>query len=224
MRLEPSEDLLVIISMQEDEPEAAQRAFNEFHRRFKNYVWNLAVILSRKIHDPNQESIAHNIFNDSFLDVFHNYAKEGYFDPGQCDDLDKGIKAWLGGIARNHFLRMIDAVKVASRVSYLDVFPERPFFDPGNLNEAETIDSIPMAALNRALQKLSDRDREILLIAVQFEEEGRLPKEFKRILCEKYSLSPDSLRQIKKRAKEKIEKYLQEHGYLTEQKSKSNVK
>jgi len=223
MRTETSEDLLVIISMQKEEPEAAQLAFREFHNRFKNYVWKVAVSLARGIYDPNQEGIARDIFNNTFLDVFRNYTKESYFDPSQCTDIEKGIKAWLSGIARNHFRRMIEAVQKASRVSYLEAFPERPFFDPDDTDEEEMADPPPMIVLKRALQTLSDRDQEILLIAVQFEEEGRLPKEMRLTLCEKYGLSQDSLRQVKKRAKEKIEKYMQEHGYLTQQKSKSNV-
>lgn len=225
MRLEPSEDLLVIIAMQKDEQEAARQAFNEFHRRFKGYVWNVAVSFSRKIYDPNQESLARDIFNDTFLDVFHNYAKESYFDPSRCDDIEKGIKAWLAGIARNHFLRKIKTVEGASRVSYLETLPERPFFDPddSDAEEKEMADPPPMIALKRALQTLTGRDQEILLIATDFETEGRLPKAMKQTLCEKYSLSPDSLRQVKKRAKEKIEKYLQEQGHLTQQKSKPNV-
>jgi RNA polymerase sigma factor (sigma-70 family) len=223
MHNEQSEDLLVIIAMQEDEPQAAQQAFNEFHRRFKDYVWKVAVSLARDIHDPNQEEITRDIFNDTFLDVFQNYAKESYFDPARCTDIEKGIKAWLSGIARNHFRRMIEAVQKASRMSYLDAFPERPFFDPDDTDKGEMADPPSMIALKRALQTLSDRDQEILLIAVQFEEEGRLPKAMKQTLCEKYGLSPDSLRQVKKRAKEKIEKYMQEHGYLTQQKSKTNV-
>lgn len=223
MHKEQSEDLLVIISMQADEPEAARRAFDEFHRRYKSYVWKIAISLAKYIHDPNQEEIARDIFNDTFLDVFSNSAKKSYFDPAHCTDIEKGIKAWLSGIARNHFRRMIDAVQKVSRISYLDVFPERPFFDPDDADETEMADPPPMIALKRALQTLSDRDREILLIAVQFEEEGRLPKVIKQTLCEKYGLSPDSLRQVKKRSKEKIEKYMQEHVFLTQKKSKPHV-
>lgn len=223
MHNEPSEDLLVYISMQEDDPGEARKAFNEFHRRFKQFVWSVAVSLARKIHDPNQEAIARDIFNDTFLDVFHNHAKENYFDSDRCDDIEKGIKAWLAGIARTHYYHMLDAVKATSNMSYLDVFPERPFFDQDDSEAEEMVDPPLMSVLQRALQTLSDRDREILLIAAQFEEQGRLPKEVKQSLCKAYGLAPDSLRQVKKRSKEKIEKYLQEHGYLTHKKSKTNV-
>lgn len=220
MHNEQSEDLLVIIAMQEDEPKAAQQAFNEFHRRFKDYVWKVAVSLARDIHDPE---IARDIFDDTFLDVFNNYAKESYFDPARCTDIEKGINAWLSGIARNHFRRMIEAVKKASHVSYIDAFPERPFFDPDDADEEEKADPPPMVALKRALQTLSDREQDILLTSFQFEEQGRLPNEVKSSLCRAYGLSPDSLRQVKKRAKEKIEKYLHEHGYLSPKKSHHNA-
>jgi RNA polymerase sigma factor (sigma-70 family) len=223
MHNEENKDLLVIITMQGNEPEAAQKAFDEFYRRFKVYVWKVAVSLARHIHDPNQEEVAYDIFNDTFLDVFSNYSKESYFDPSRYMDTDKGIKAWLSGIARNHFRRKIEVAQRGARVSYIYTFPDRPFFDPYLAEDEEMVEPPPMIALKRALQTLSERDREILLIAFQFEEEGRLPKTMRQTLCEKYGLSPDSLRQIKKRAKEKIENYLQEHSYLTQPKSNRNV-
>jgi DNA-directed RNA polymerase specialized sigma24 family protein len=183
----------------------------------------VAITLARNIYDPNQEEIAKDIFNNTFLDVFGNYDKENYFDSDRCNDIEKGIKAWLAGIARTHYLHKLNTVEITSRMSYLDVFPERPFFDQDDSEAEEEFDSPLMSVLQRALKTLSDRDREILLIAIQFEEEGRLPKEVRQSICRNYGLAPDSLRQVKKRSKAKIEKYLEEHGYLTKQKSKPNV-
>lgn len=223
MHNEASEDLLVYISMQEDEPEAARQAFHEFHRRFKKYVWEVSVTLSRCISDPNRDILAKDIFGNTFQDVFANYRSKAYFDPRKCQDMEKGIKVWLSGIAKNHLKRLIDAARAASSVSYLDTFPERPFFDTYDPKE-EMADSPRMVVLKRALEHLSDKEREILLISVQFEEQGGMPEEIKRSLCATYGVLPDSLRQIKKRAKEKIENYMREHDQFIHAKFKINVR
>ena len=225
MRSETSEDLLVIISMQKEEPEAAQLAFHEFHRRFKDFVWGIAVTLARSISSPNQDQLAHDIFNDTFRDVFYKYQSESYFDPAKWQDIEKGIKCWLAGIARNHKKRAIQSVSSSSPISYLDTCPEIPFFDAdADVDEHEEPEAPDLLLLKRALETvLTSKEREILLISMQFEQDYTLPEDIKRSLCEKYGLVPASLRQVKKRAKEKLEKFFQEHGYFTQSKTKSNV-
>lgn len=223
MQQESSEDLLVIITMQEDEPEAAQQAFHEFHRRFKKYVWSVSFTLSRTISSPNPDDVANDIFNDTFLDVYRNYQSKGYFDSKHCTNIEKGIKNWLTGISRNHLKRYIETIAASSRlVPYLDACPDRPFFD---LDDKEkSFDSPKLILLQRALETvLNKKEREVLLISVQFEEEGRLPKELKKQLCKAYGVVPDTLRQIKKRAKEKVEGYMQKHGFPIYKKTKTNV-
>lgn len=215
MREEPSEDLLVYVSMQESNPEEAIQAFREFHHRFKEYVWNISIMLSRTISDPNQDLLAQDIFNDTFRDVYANYRSEGYFDPAKAQDIEGGIKAWLNGIAKNHLRRTIDANKKSFQISYLDDSLDHPFFDPEE-EEPEEGDPPSLAALKHALDTvLNERERDVLLTSYQFEKEGKIPPEIKGSLCKLYGVLSVTLRQIKKRAKDKIEKYLQEQGYLT---------
>lgn len=225
MHEEPSEDLLVIIAMQEDDPEAARQAFIEFHRRFKGHVWNIADKLSRSISAQNQDLVAQDIFNDTFLSVYTNYQSKAYFDPVKVQDIEKGIKAWLSGIAKNHLKRMIDAGKKFPSASYFEVPPDYLFFDPEEEEEEEVVNSPTLAALKHVLDVvLNEKERWVLLTSFQFEEEGKLPDEIRRSLCEDCCVLPVTLRQIKKRAKDKIEKYFREHGYLTSTKSQTNVK
>lgn len=166
--------------------------------------------------------MAADIVTDTFRDVFHNYNSKSYFDPQKCKDIEKGIRNWLSGIARNHLLRYLEEIaKVSKPISYLDSWPDHLFFE---LDDQESIPPTPnLKALNAALDTLDDKQREILLISVQFEEEGRLPPEIKQTLCRVHGISPDSLRQIKKRAKEKVIDFLQRHGYFSTEKIKKNA-
>lgn len=223
MHNELSEDLLVIISMQEDEPIESRKAFDEFHRRFREYVWQISYTLARGISNPNTELVAQDIFNDTFRDVFYNFESKGYFDSSKCQDIDKGIKAWLSGIARNHLKRYISVLASSSNISHLDNYPDVEFFDMGETDTKEN-DSPRLLLLKRALDRLSKRDREVLLISVQFEEQGRLPKEIRQSLCNAYGVMPATLRQIKKRAREKVEKFIKEYAISSQVKIKNNVR
>ncbi len=223
MNTEPSEDLLVIISMQVDEPYEARCAYTEFYKRFKGFLWKVAWQLTESINSRHREFVAENIFSDSFRDVFHNYNRPSYFDPSQCQDSEKGIKAWLAGIARNHFKRHFDSETHLAPISYLETYPDHPFFELES--DDNSYDSPEYAALQQALNNaLSAKEREILLITFQFEKGKKLPDDIKESLCQAYGVLPNTLFVIKRRAKEKVEKYLKDHGYLSTPKIQSNVR
>jgi DNA-directed RNA polymerase specialized sigma24 family protein len=222
MHTETSEDLLVIITMQLDEPQAAERAFSEFYRRFTNYMWAVAWQLTSTIDERHRQFVAENIFSDSFRDVFRNYDRPSYFDPSQCEDSEKGIKVWLAGIAKNHFKRHFDSETHLAPISYLESYPDHPFFEEESDDNHH--ESPEYAVLQQALMNtLSSKEREILLITFQFRKGEKLPYDIKESLCQAYGILPNTLFVIKRRAKEKLEKYLRDHGHLSIPKIQSNV-
>lgn len=210
MKLENSEDLLVIISMQDDEPNAAKDAFEEFYQRYNKFVWKTCFKLCGNL----QSFKAEELLQDVFLDVYNNYDKTSYFDADKHKNIESGIKFWLVGIIKNHLKRYFEECSKLSNIDYGDSFPDRPFFDLPIKNEL--FDSPKMILIERALDSLKPRDREILLISMNFEDEGKLPKEIKQTLCKVYGLLPDSLRQIKRRARKKVEDFIANHSKTTQ--------
>jgi len=79
---------------------------------------------------------------------------------------------------------------------------------------AETI-SVQRQLLQEALATLTEREKEIILATYEHYEPGqqqqrRLPKEASDEICLRFKITSDNLRQIRKRAHEKIERYVDE--------------
>ena len=214
MVIETYEEKLVIISMWDDEPKAAKKAYNEFYKEFKDYVWKVSFQLSKSL--PNPEIVAQDIFSDTFLCVKDHADK---FNAKRCKNEENCIKNWLAGIARNQLRRYLEkSKKINDTISYVKDHTEIPLrhiirdigkeLDPqdGYFPNFEsllyTIESI-----------LSNREREILLISINFGSQNGMPKEIKNALCDAYGLKEASLRQIKKRAIAKVRKHLPENVF-----------
>lgn len=218
---ETHEDLLVIISMWEDEPEAAHTAFDAFFEAYKNYVWYISTILAKSL--PNPKIATNDIFSDTFLAVRDNADK---FDPKKCKNKQNGIKNWLSGVAKNQFLRYVDAAaKANGNVEFLETCPDVPVFDASSPPPLNADDSPPkLGLLNTAIERaLNGKEREILFISLNFESQGGLPTDIKQSLCKAYGVMPATLRKIKERAIKKLQDYIRKNTFSPVKKVKSNA-
>ena len=194
-----SDDLLVIIGMRKDAPKDAEMAFTELHARFHEYAWNFTYTLVGK----NKRLSAEEICSDTLYRV---YEKATEFKLPQNADPDTQVKKWIAGIGKNEFKRHLRESYKGPDLIKLDTLPDEGHY----LSEEAQEDgySIQAKALDAALDTvLSDRDRDILLILLHFEEHGMDP-EIRQGLCNQYRIGKDTLRQIKLRAIEKLKKYL----------------
>ena len=115
-----SEDLLVIMSMQEDDRGEAEAAFSEFHRRFKDFLWAFSYKLCEGMR-VNRKQVAQDIFQNTLLVV---YQKADVFKM-KTDNVDEDVKAWLVGISRNQLKQYIDkATKGKRNLVFLDKYPD----------------------------------------------------------------------------------------------------
>jgi DNA-directed RNA polymerase specialized sigma24 family protein len=211
MQTESSEDLLVIISMKEDEPQEAVFAFSEFHRRFKKYVWKQAYMISGSL-PCAAEDLAGTITNNVFLCV--NDKAELYDSgKGQNVDSENRVKLWLNGIIKNEFKRMLFKYNEKDKLkeSSLEVvYSNNPDFEVP-LPESDLVPeeiTIEKKCLESGLKMLSERERHILIIYTQFAEgKKQLPKNELERLASIYKTTSNNLRQIRRRAFIKLEKY-----------------
>ena len=216
MKNVPDAELLFDMSYQESDPEDARRAFAEFYRRHKDYVWKMAYVKAKDIDSQNTQLLASDFHREIFLKVFHSHESKGAFDPDKVNDASAGIKRWLAGIAKNVLRDHLKRIK-SSQHTFISNSAggedDLPFFDsiPG---EALTPRQTPkLKDLQGALSSLKPRNREILVLSLEFQEEGQLPNWLREDLCGRYNISDDTLRQARKRAAAKILVYLKKLGY-----------
>jgi RNA polymerase sigma factor (sigma-70 family) len=166
----------------------------------------------------------------------HTFQGGGDGDP---DGARRRALAWLGRIARNHYWgtrrRKITLVNDAieqededENASHKDEPRSRRL---GKLHHeiekavnlvADVVesgadaDSIHRQLLREALVTLTDRERDVILTTYEHYEPGqqqqrRLPKEVVAEICSKFTITPENLRQIRKRTDAKIRQYVTEH-------------
>lgn len=208
---ETSEDLLVIISLKEDSPGEALLAFNEFHRRFKEFVWKQSWKISGNSPCP-AEDLAKAIMNNTFMIV---YDKAGSYDSRKSNaaNANNGIELWLSGIMKNEYKRLIDThfneEEASERQDYMRVIlkEEEPLQD----SEEDTNDnpSIEKICLEKGLAQLNDRERDVLLTYFRFKQGNKqLPREQIRHLADLYRTTSENLRKIKERAFKHLEAFV----------------
>ncbi|MGH1362750.1 MAG: RNA polymerase sigma factor [Calditrichia bacterium] len=200
---ESDDDLLIYMCLQKDARVVAEEALVEFYHRHKDYVFN---ILKNKLGSFVKSGIIEEIHNDIFLKVF---LKADTYKPSS----NSNVRSWLGRIAQNSAFDWGAKHKRESNEIALEI-EEWNGIELGKKNNAVRVDH-RKGALTNALLKLSDRDREILLISMDHYDPEKqnidIPPAILEELCKRHKTTRENIRQIRNRAKKKVEKYLKEH-------------
>lgn len=210
---------------------AGKEAWAEFYRRyvgdFRKLVCRLRGVQLAEVDELVQET------------MIQAYKAAHTFRAGDVSDAEVARRrtlAWLGRIAHNlHWsaLRQQRGVLVGSLPrhdgedeSQLSAKGRR--LSPGELHreikDAEGVVSgddnndpvsLRRRLLREALDTLTDRERDILIATfdhhVRGQKQQRLPNAVVKAICETYNISSAYLRQLRKRALEKIEQYVDAH-------------
>lgn len=155
-------------------------------------------------------------------------------------DLERGqTTRWLYKIARNVFydflrdqgqtqpvpLSLVGTMKQGQSIegrfvsisdeeiaSYEDVSALMPFDDGEDV--VENLTSPARACLEAALQRLSEREREVLLLSAMYmtgEKQLRLPSDVLDGICARWKTSQQNIRAIRRRSLDSVRKYAAEH-------------
>jgi RNA polymerase sigma factor (sigma-70 family) len=195
-------DLLVYMAMKDEDPGAAREAWAEFYTRHAGY---LQAVCQRAYGDLlGGDTGVGDLVAESFRRAFDRAHQFTAVDAAGPDDLRRRVRAWLGRIAQRLFQ---DALRSRRRLGLVHV-------------EAEDWDRIPapepaavpdLARVERvcqALSQLSDREQRVLRVTFQWYRPGqtqqRLPSEVVDGLAEALETTPENLRQIRRRALEKV--------------------
>ncbi len=203
---ETDEDLLVIMSMKDDE-DACHNAFAEFHQRYKDILYFMVGGVCSA--HPNNSELTKVIFNNVLLNVYqgcHTFDAEGQTDP---EKIKKAILSWMAVIARNEYkAQFTKKEKKETEQSTFRTMVKSSLAKPKYSYSADLIEKA-------YAQIPKERDRDILRTYWLFYEKGEgsqaknLPDEVLDDLSSRYQTSKDNIRTIISRTNKIVRTFLE---------------
>lgn len=197
------EDLFVLMSYKKDDEMEAQEAFRVFYDRYKKLLWSLCYGVCTKLDIENGEEFAKYVFSNTMMAIYEHPT---------YDSCKSKLSTWMSKIAFHEALDLIEEHGLNNtKVIPLNETITMSITDKeSDIVEYETPQK---KILNEALNLLSERDREILLTCFMYQEEHKhLPDEVLDELSRKYSTTSAYIRQIKKRALDKIKAHISQNS------------
>lgn len=201
-----AEDLLVILSMGEDDPEEAKLAFMELVGRFREELVRYCMTMCNTQANPSKFQVVFDPKDavDIVWNAFYQIKKNpDNFDlkKANTNDIEKAVEAYLKGIVKTEFKKKYFSVeKIKVEYDYqIDTSKE------GVLMPTRKILTEMSAEVEEALTYLPMKEREIFLAYAEFCPNGEyLPREISQLLQEKLDVAPSTLRVYRDRAKKKL--------------------
>ncbi len=202
---ETDEDLLVYMTMRDEDPSAANEAWAAFYLRHIDYIRWVCCRVSRVIlGDTGPDDLAQWTFIKA-------YEKAGTFNSGGIKDPDRlrlRVRAWLGRIAQNIYRDMLrgrkDVTELAIDREELEEAPEQV--------QAAPTTSAYKRLLDEAIDTLSERKQHVLRVTYQYNQPGkkhqRLPNHVAEDLAKTLNTTSDNIRQLRCRALREIDQYI----------------
>lgn len=205
---ETDEDLLIYISMKDDDPDTAKIAFKEFYRRHAPYLYN---VLVRQYHSLQGTTEINDLLQDTFLKAYRKAGTYKCIGTKNLKESEANVRAWIGKIAKNTHNDNYRKNKNNKKEYLEDIewenIPNRP--------ESVNVKTEEKQIIEKALDTFSERDKAIILASYQYYdfEEGdfKIPREELKALCDRFQTTRDNVRQIRKRALQKIKEYANAH-------------
>lgn len=190
-------------------PSGATRAWNEFYHRYSSYLWNCCLHVCRTTTEGDR--LAKDIFQSSIQKI---YVQARKYDSQKAT----GVKAWISRIAYHEF---IDYYNKYDRnfVAFDQHSHERGVADDvWEEGEEETVTSIVLGLkleqLKFLLSKLSPKEFKVLMTYMSHfqldKPTSHLPDSQMRQLCAEFNVKSDAIRQIKRRALDKLKRWTRE--------------
>jgi len=199
-------ELFLSMAMKEDNRQDAEKAFAVFYNLYKNYLYTV-VRNACKSWTMYGEELIQAVHENTFLTVFENAEDFLIIEDIPFERQEKRMKSWISKIARNEMFKLLRELKdEKDNIEYHDdlIFLDNPD------EETEPQKSEDFLLAEKALNSLSERDRNILVTYLMFEDGNRkLPSSEIKRLAEMWDVLPDNMRQIKKRALDKVRKYIE---------------
>lgn len=201
-------DLFLAMAMKEEDRQNAEKAFTEFYNRYKSFLFTV-IKKACKSWEMYGDELIETVFENTFLTVFDKAETFLKLDDIPFERQEKRMKAWLSQIAKNEMLQLLRQYRIdKDKVEFTDdlSFVERME------DETEEIISNDILLAEKALQTLNERDRNILVTYLMYEDGNKkLPSSEIQKLADMWGVLPDNMRQIKKRSLAKLEIFIKTH-------------
>jgi len=201
-----SEELLVVMSFGDFDPDEAQLAFHELVIRFREELIRYCVTMCNSEANPSKFQVVFDPGDavDIVWNAFHQIKKSPEnFDLSKANttNVEKAVEAYLKGIVRTEFKKKYFAVeKVKVEYNY-----EVDLSADGALMPTRKVLAEMTAEVEESLTYLPMKEREVFLAYAEFcPNDEYLPREIAQLLREKLDLAPSTLRVYRERARKKI--------------------
>lgn len=213
MEFKDLEDILLAIALKDDDLATAHDSFSVLYRSFSKPLQSILKNVLKNMGKYDEE-LLDVVINNTFYSIYDKPPLE--FELKGNGNLDDCFLAYLVKIAKHNIFRQLKTFY--GKEVYLESDIPEMVFEEEELEELE--ESINVKILNQALNQLKPEHKEILLALYNYQEEGKkTPTEVLDVLCETYGTTRDNLRQIKKRAEDKIKEYVKNNSNLIPQKN-----
>ncbi len=201
-------NLFLAMAMKEEDRQNAEKAFTEFYNRYKSFLFTV-IKKACKSWEMYGDELIETVFENTFLIVFDKAETFLKLDDIPFERQEKRTKAWLSQIAKNEMLQLLRQYRIdKDKVEFTD---DLSFIERGE-EETEEIISDDILLAEKALQSLNERDRNILVTYLMYEDGNKkLPSSEIQKLADMWGVLPDNMRQIKKRSLAKLEIFIKTH-------------
>lgn len=201
-------NLFLAMAMKEEDRQNAEKAFTEFYNRYKNFLFTV-IKKACKSWEMYGDELIETVFENTFLTVFDKAETFLKLDDIPFERQEKRMKAWLSQIAKNEMLQLLRQYRIdKDKIEFTD---DLNFIERIE-NETEEITSDDILLAEKALKTLSERDRNILITYLIYEDGNKkLPSSEIQKLADMWGVLPDNMRQIKKRSLAKLEIFIKTH-------------
>jgi len=189
------------------EARAAEGVFYQRHVRFL-----YGVLVRKKTELLSAAGLsAEDLVQETFMRTFE---RAHTFTEGPADHSPEHTtartRAWLGSVATHLLADHMNRLREVSATPYL----ERLSVDA--VDEADPGESKTIALVSEGLDRLTERERDILRVTALYkragEEHGRLPNAVAQDLSKRWATTNDNIRAIRARAMKKLEEFLSAQG------------
>lgn len=209
MESESDESLLFFMDMKDDDPNEARLAWAEFYKRHRKYLYYICRKACQTL--PSAEETAMDLMSATFQKVYESADTFEPIDNGDEDHMRRRVRAWMGKIAQ-HLL--IDDYQNDTGPKHL-VSLEELNIDLSSHGEISEF-SPKITLVKNALETLNEKERMVILLYYQWYEIGkenqRLPNGVCNEIAAAIGSTKENVRQIHRRAKQKIKEYLEKHA------------